>query len=75
MSEDIHPETPIGEDKPGFKFPSAYTVLFFLLIVVVIATWIIPAGQYDTDEEGEPIPGSYHEVEQNPQDPDTLNVT
>jgi uncharacterized ion transporter superfamily protein YfcC len=34
---------------------------------VVIATWIIPAGQYETNEDGEPIPGSYHQVEQNPQ--------
>ena len=32
-----------------------------------IATWIIPAGQYDLDENGQPIPGTYHQVEQNPQ--------
>ena len=53
--------------KKGFQFPTAYTVLFILLIIVVIATWFIPAGQYDLDEEGSPIPGSYHEVERNPQ--------
>ena len=68
MSEDLHPETPIGEDKGGgFKFPTAYTVLFALLILVVIATWFVPAGQYETNEDGEPIPGTYHEVPQNPQ--------
>ena len=67
MSEDIHTETPVGEDKPGFRFPSAYTVLFILLILVVIATWIIPAGQYELNADGEPIPGSYQEVESNPQ--------
>jgi uncharacterized ion transporter superfamily protein YfcC len=68
MSEDLHPETPIGEDKGGgFKFPTAYTVLFALLILVVIATWFVPAGQYDKNEDGEPIPGTYHNVEQNPQ--------
>jgi uncharacterized ion transporter superfamily protein YfcC len=55
------------QEKKGFKFPSAYTVLFLLLILVVIATWLIPAGQYDLNEEGEPIPGTYHEVEKNPQ--------
>ena len=55
------------QDKKGFTFPTAYTVLFALLILVVIATWIIPAGQYDKSEDGEPIPGSYHEVESNPQ--------
>ena len=67
MSEDNTNESPQKEKKSGFKFPTAYTVLFILLILVVIATWFIPAGQYDKNEDGEPIPGSYHEVEQNPQ--------
>jgi uncharacterized ion transporter superfamily protein YfcC len=67
MSEETTNETSIEEKKGGFKFPTAYTVLFGLLILVVIATWIIPAGQYDKNEDGEPIPGSYREVEQNPQ--------
>lgn len=68
MSEEINLETPDSEDKSkGFKFPTAYTVLFILLILVVIATWFIPAGQYETNEDGEPIPGTYHPVEQNPQ--------
>ena len=55
------------QEKKGFQFPTAYTVLFVLLILVVIATWIIPAGQYDLTPDGEPIPGTYHEVEPNPQ--------
>lgn len=55
------------EEKRKFNFPTAYTVLFILLILVVIATWLIPAGQYDKNEAGEPIPGSYHQVEANPQ--------
>jgi uncharacterized ion transporter superfamily protein YfcC len=67
MSEETTNDTPVEEEKGGFKFPTAYTVLFLLLILVVIATWIIPAGQYDKNEDGEPIPGSYHQVEQNPQ--------
>jgi uncharacterized ion transporter superfamily protein YfcC len=67
MSEESTNEASVEEKKGGFKFPTAYTVLFLLLILVVIATWIIPAGQYDKNEDGEPIPGSYHEVEQNPQ--------
>ena len=29
-----------------FKFPSAYTILFFLIAVVAVLTWIVPAGQY-----------------------------
>ena len=67
MSEETTNEAPVEEKNGGFKFPTAYTVLFLLLILVVIATWIIPAGQYDKNEDGEPIPGSYHQVEQNPQ--------
>jgi uncharacterized ion transporter superfamily protein YfcC len=55
------------EPKRGFSLPSAYTILFALIIVVAIATWFIPAGVYDLDDEGQPIPGSYHQVEQNPQ--------
>jgi uncharacterized ion transporter superfamily protein YfcC len=55
------------EKKKGFTFPTAYTILFILIIIVVIATWVVPAGQYETNEDGEPIPGSYHPVESNPQ--------
>jgi uncharacterized ion transporter superfamily protein YfcC len=69
MSQELQVEDTNGDDENGggFKFPTAYTVLFALLILVVIATWFIPAGQYETNEDGEPIPGSYHEVPQNPQ--------
>ena len=56
------------------KFPSAYTILFALIIVVAIATWFIPAGQYDTEfsealGRDVPVPGTYHELEPNPQGP------
>jgi uncharacterized ion transporter superfamily protein YfcC len=51
----------------GFALPSAYTILFLLIIIVALLTWIIPAGAYDVDADGEPVPGSYHHVEPNPQ--------
>jgi len=54
-------------ERTGFSLPSAYTILFALIIVVAILTWIIPAGVYTLDENGQPIPGSYHQVDQNPQ--------
>jgi uncharacterized ion transporter superfamily protein YfcC len=53
--------------KKKFTFPSAFTILFLLLVVIALATWVVPAGSYDYDEEGAPIPGTYHEVEPNPQ--------
>jgi uncharacterized ion transporter superfamily protein YfcC len=61
-------DTP-SSDPPrrGFSLPSAYTILFALIVLVAVATWIIPAGAYELDENGQPIPGTYTEVEQNPQ--------
>jgi len=46
--------------KSRFALPSAYTILFILIVAVALLTWIIPAGAYDTNADGEPIPGSYH---------------
>jgi len=49
-----------------FRMPTAYTILFLLIILVAISTWLIPAGAYDY-EDNIPIAGTYHAVEQNPQ--------
>ena len=46
-----------------FRMPTAYTILFILLVAVAAATWIVPAGEY-TRVDGLPIAGSYHDVEQ-----------
>jgi uncharacterized ion transporter superfamily protein YfcC len=62
----LEPEGPTAK-KSRFTLPSAYTILFALIVLAAIATWLVPAGTYDLDEEGSPIPGSYHEVEANPQ--------
>ena len=48
-----------------FRMPTAYTILFLLIVLVAIATWFIPAGAYDY-ADGVPVAGSYHAVEQNP---------
>jgi uncharacterized ion transporter superfamily protein YfcC len=53
--------------KPRFTMPSAYTILFALIVITAIATWIIPAGEYDLDADGSPIPGTYHEIDAKPQ--------
>ncbi|OQX34524.1 MAG: C4-dicarboxylate ABC transporter [Oceanospirillales bacterium LUC14_002_19_P2] len=54
------------------KFPSAYTILFFLTIVMAVPTWVVPAGQYQmtTNEDlgrEVPVAGTYHIVEASPQ--------
>ena len=41
-----------------FTLPSAYTILFALIVVMAVATWIIPAGAYKLDKEGAPLPGT-----------------
>ncbi len=46
-----------AESKHGFTLPSAYTILFALIVLMALATWIIPAGAYELDEEGAPDPG------------------
>ncbi len=56
----------------NFKFPTAFTILFVLIAVVAVLTWIIPAGLYDlamNEALGRetPVPGTYKEVEPNSQ--------
>jgi uncharacterized ion transporter superfamily protein YfcC len=50
-----------------FTFPTAFTILFILLILIALATWIIPAGAYQVDADGAPIPGTYQSLPSNPQ--------
>jgi uncharacterized ion transporter superfamily protein YfcC len=52
--------------KKKFKFPTAFTILIIITVVVAILTFVIPAGQYNY-ENGQPVPGTYHAVEPNPQ--------
>jgi len=61
------PEAPPPEEKKGrFTLPSAYTILFALIVVTAVATWIVPAGRYALDPDGSPIPGTYEEVDSHP---------
>ena len=54
------------------RFPTAYTILFLLIVLMAALTWIIPAGQYDrvmNEEVGREIAvaGTFHQVDPNPQ--------
>ena len=49
-----------------FRMPTAYTILFCLILLVALSTWFIPAGSYDY-ADGIPISGSYHAVAPAPQ--------
>ena len=50
-----------------FKMPSANTILICLILVVALLTWIMPAGQYAYNPEGEPIAGTYTRIQRNGQ--------
>src|ERR671910_347071 len=65
MSEDAV-VTAEPEKKRRFTLPSAYTILFLLIVLAAAATWIIPAGTYELTKDGEPRPGTYHEVDSKP---------
>src|SRR4029450_9072189 len=55
------------EKKSRFTLPSAYTILFALIVLAAIATWVIPAGVYNLNATtGEPVPGTYHQVASHP---------
>ncbi len=55
------------EKKGGFKFPTAYTVLFFVLLLVFALTFVIKPGAYSyvscDGDSAKPIPGSYSQIE------------
>ena len=55
-------------EKKRFKMPHNYVVVFCIVILAALLTWIIPAGQFE--REGRyVIPGTYHAVESNPVGP------
>lgn len=52
------------------KLPSTYVILFIIVVVAAILTWILPAGEFERvtlEGVSRPavVPGSYHTVEQN----------
>lgn len=56
----------------AFRFPSAYTILFLIIVFMAIQTWIIPAGKYQVETNETlgrevPIAGTYGEVDPSPQ--------
>jgi len=45
-----------------WRFPTAFTVLAIVLLLVWVASFIIPSGTYESDKSGAPVPGSYTEL-------------
>ena len=53
-------------EKSKFRMPTAYTILFLLIILVAAATWGIPSGTYEY-VDGVPEAGTYHSTAPTPQ--------
>ncbi|MEK4306758.1 YfcC family protein [Oceanobacillus sp. M60] len=58
------------KQKKKFQLPDAYVILFIILLLAAILTYIIPAGSYEreTTEEGTDVivPDSYSQIDQQP---------
>lgn len=49
--------------------PDAYVLLFMIAFICAIASYIVPAGEFDRVTKGDvttAVPGSYHSIEQSP---------
>jgi uncharacterized ion transporter superfamily protein YfcC len=46
----------------GFKMPGAVTTLAIVTVLVWFAALFIPAGRYQIDADGSPIPGTFEQV-------------
>ena len=57
------------QQKSKFKMPDAYVLLFIVALICAIATYFVPAGEFNRVMKGTvstTIPGSYHTVAQSP---------
>jgi uncharacterized ion transporter superfamily protein YfcC len=53
-----------------FKAPNTYFLIFSIIIITAVLTWIIPSGEYNRsamDGREIVVAGSFHSVESNPQ--------
>ena len=49
------------------RAPNTYIIIFCVIVLVAILSWIVPGGSYELDEAGRAIAGTYHLTESNPQ--------
>ncbi len=78
MADSTETTSQTPQDKSGVvnaiqsRFPSAYTILFGLIIFMAALSWIVPAGQFERVQnealgKDVPVPGTYQVVEANHQ--------
>ena len=67
----------LNDKKKKFSFPSSPLMLFWIIVVVAVCTYIVPAGQYQyiETEAGTMVdPESFQYVDQSPVNPFRLFV-
>lgn len=58
------------KSKRKFVIPHTFTIIFLLIVLMAILTWIIPSGEFNREEiDGRSVvvPGTYQRVDSNPQ--------
>ena len=63
----------------NFRFPHSYVIIFCIIVLMAIMSYIIPAGQFDravdpTSGREVVVPGTFHYVDQKPVSPFQLFV-
>ncbi|MEW6366924.1 MAG: hypothetical protein AB1714_20035 [Acidobacteriota bacterium] len=70
------------EKKRGFKLPHPIVLIYVLVILMAILTWVVPSGEFNRVEkkvEGKSrlvtVPGTYQRVDQSPVGPEMLLIS
>ncbi|MGW3287888.1 YfcC family protein [Streptomyces sp. NPDC001002] len=76
-AEDGRATADTDTQQPGQKrkltFPSALTVLAIVTVAVWLLAFLIPSGQYERNDSGAPVQGTYHRVDSGQSFLDRLN--
>ena len=60
----------LGEKKKRFSVPHIFVLLFLIIAICAVLTWILPAGQFDRIQNADgrevAVAGTWHEVEATP---------
>ncbi|WP_411843316.1 Na+/H+ antiporter NhaC family protein [Salinicoccus sp. HZC-1] len=58
-----------------FQLPNVLVMMFIIILFACLLTYIVPAGQFETDEAGISVAGTYQSIEQTPVNPlEALNL-
>ena len=71
MTADTDTQQP--DQKRKLSFPSALTILAIVTVAVWLLAFLIPSGQYDRNDSGAPVQGTYHRVDSGQSFVDRLN--